>query len=71
MATKWAITPQDRGRRVEVKTLANTLGDLRTIALVNTLAEMLAQVRTETFGDILDDIRNEVHSEKFCDNFGC
>ena len=40
-------------------TLATTLGDLRTSALVNALAARLAKVKTETFGDTHDDVMNE------------
>ena len=40
-------------------TLAITLGDLCTSALVNALAERLAKVKTETFGDTHDDVMNE------------
>ena len=40
-------------------TLATTLGDFRTRALVNALAERSAEVKTETFGDTYDDVMNE------------
>ena len=40
-------------------TLATTLGDFRTRALVNALAERSAEVKTETFGDAHDNVMNE------------